>query len=371
MNKLFFHLIFPLLICLSLASETAAQGVQVVLPMGVECRKVLFTPDGEYVGVSRKDQITLWLSGSRGKYLEINTEFSKVNSFSYTPDSKYILYTGETNPLKRFFNKRPEFAPTESHNIVMRDLETLSKVLEFKGHTNDVTAIFVLWKGEIMASGGKDKTVRLWDIKTGKQLKVFKDHDQKVLEVAISPDSKYLVSAGADRKIVVRKLPEGDLLTIIPNHTDWVRALGFSPDGKLLATGSDDGTVLLVKFNIGNLEWQSMEGGHHTGWVYDLSFSPDGRFLASCSQDESFIIWDVENKVFKSRNVIKNGGSITSIHFDPKGKYLATTPFMSEDMYLWEVSNLDISPPIHYRDTTDVNPPMITIISPVVRGEGC
>jgi len=50
--------------------------------------------------------------------------------------------------------------------------------------------------GKTLASGSKDKTVKLWDVATGKEVVTLKGHTDPVLSVAFGPDGKTLASGG-------------------------------------------------------------------------------------------------------------------------------------------------------------------------------
>jgi WD40 repeat protein len=55
--------------------------------------------------------------------------------------------------------------------------------------------------GNLVATGSRDRTVRLWDAATGKELAVLGGHTDQVRAVALSRDGKTLASAGDDRTI--------------------------------------------------------------------------------------------------------------------------------------------------------------------------
>jgi WD40 repeat protein len=50
--------------------------------------------------------------------------------------------------------------------------------------------------GKLLASGGADHTLRVWDAVTNKQLKVFPEYLEVVMSVSFSRDDKYLASGG-------------------------------------------------------------------------------------------------------------------------------------------------------------------------------
>ena len=63
--------------------------------------------------------------------------------------------------------------------------------------------------------------------------------------MAFSPDGTTLASGGYDRTVRVWEVETGMSLATLKGHSDWVRSVAFSPDGRTLASGSRDGTVLL------------------------------------------------------------------------------------------------------------------------------
>ena len=66
--------------------------------------------------------------------------------------------------------------------------------------------------GKILASGGWDNTIKLWDIATGKVISTLTGHQGRIWSVAFSPDGKTLVSGSEDRTIRLWSLDLDDLL---------------------------------------------------------------------------------------------------------------------------------------------------------------
>ena len=55
----------------------------------------------------------------------------------------------------------------------------------------------------LIASGGDDKVVNLWDTETKKDLFEFRDHEGVINSVKFHPDGTNLATASYDRKIKI------------------------------------------------------------------------------------------------------------------------------------------------------------------------
>ncbi|GAB1818270.1 hypothetical protein [Herbidospora sp. RD11066] len=100
--------------------------------------------------------------------------------------------------------------------------------------------------GHLLASGGEDGAVSLWDLSGDPVGEPLKGHDDVVTAVAFHPDGHLLASASWDHSVrlwdPVTRMPVGDPLT---GHTGRVVELAFHPAGHLLATAGKDGMIRL------------------------------------------------------------------------------------------------------------------------------
>src|ERR1700722_5391953 len=83
--------------------------------------------------------------------------------------------------------------------------------------------------GKILASGGRNDAVLLWDAESGALLR--KLDEQWVWALAFSPDGKYLATGGANKIVRVWDAVTGKEVSQLQGHSKSVKSLAFSGDG--------------------------------------------------------------------------------------------------------------------------------------------
>src|SRR5437764_1215176 len=129
-----------------------------------------------------------------------------------------------------------------------------------QGHTGPVRCVAYDPGGELLASGGDDHSVRLWDI-----------------------------AKGAEKKTLGEHTDWGKQISTLRHHDDWVRSLAVAPNGVLAASCADDAIVALWSLPRGKLQRQLTS---HSAAVGQVAFCPDGNTLLSVSWDGTARLWD-------------------------------------------------------------------------------
>src|SRR5262249_48273123 len=115
--------------------------------------------------------------------------------------------------------------------------------IRFPGMTGTIAALSFSPDGRLLAAGGAEGTVRVWDTSRGRAVAELRASDW-ITSLAFSPDGQFLAAGGGTLRkpgeIRVWKIPGGQLVCQCKGHTDMVQCLVFSPQGNRLISGSTD-----------------------------------------------------------------------------------------------------------------------------------
>jgi WD40 repeat protein len=187
--------------------------------------------------------------------------------------------------------------------------------------------------GKLLASGGSDLKIKLWDVTTGKELRTLTGHFASVLALAFSPDGKLLASRGKNEEQVrIWDLATGTELKSVTGAAD--ARIQFSPDGQLLVVASSHGSIKL--WNVGSgTELKTLQTDEQGGSVTSVSFSPDGKILASIEPNDAIKLWDVATGKLSKVMPIADDSLDGLMVFKKDGKTLMS--FTEGVVKLWDV----------------------------------
>lgn len=198
---------------------------------------IALSTDGATLAVfSRLHDVQLWDVAKREKTSDIPLEKGAMGLFStdgkrlFVADTKYV-HAWDLPSKKQLWNftselkskdaaisrialsnddKRLAIAyggpPSTDCPINIHDPDSSAKLSSLAGHRGAIDSIAFAPDCDTLATGGEDRTIKLWSVKSREELEAFKGHGYQVTAVAFSPDGKLLASAGPDGTVRVWEL---------------------------------------------------------------------------------------------------------------------------------------------------------------------
>ena len=284
--------------------------------------RVAFSPDGTRIAAPVGDSITVWDFGTGRNLWVLREPGETMRAVAFSPDGRYLaggcvrgkVSVWDAATAQRLWTKEPPgMAGTldarwpfirfsrDSRWVVsgaragfarLWDSANGDTLLELCGHQGDILCADFSPDGASIATGGRDKSIKIWDLGQGRE-RLTITGDKLVDDLSYHPDGTSIVaSSQAGTAIVYDSRTGEEVLPPLP-HSPAVPSVAFSPDGTRIVTVGADVRL-----------WDSETGeplanfGGALGLIfYSVAFSPNGRAIAAASPgtgaDAGFIkIWE-------------------------------------------------------------------------------
>ncbi|KAL1965655.1 hypothetical protein VTN77DRAFT_5332 [Rasamsonia byssochlamydoides] len=209
-----------------------------------------------------------------------------VTSLAITPSASHVIVCSRSMSM-RIYSLTP--FDEETGTIEANLLRSL------KPHTSPVVTTAIDSTGTLLATGGADGSIKVWDIRGGYITHTFHGHGGVISALCFfevsAPGEE--TTETADQKKSRRKRKDTEMEDADPSQSS------ASTAGFRLASGDEEGRVrvwdLHKRKSIASLE-------SHVSVVRSLSYSAAENALLSASRDKTMILWDV--RTWKIRRII-------------------------------------------------------------------
>ena len=289
--------------------------------------------------------------------LKVSSIFSRVSDQTLSLIKHGFISGAQAKPSKE--------NSSSSYNLSSGS-DKADLVFTFKGHSASVSTMSFSHDGKMLASGGWDNSVKVWDVQNKKLIFDLNAHTGGITSLAFHPKHHFLASTSLDSSIRIWEIKNemmnvnnidasqnnyyasttsksGTLnasnykifpvLTINQAHKNWINTIAFSPNGRYIASGGWDNNVKIWDAQTGKCV-KTFKG--HNSAILDVVFSKDGKTLISSSKDETIKFWSIPHGTI-IHQITGHSGWIMSIGLNANGSILASGG-SDETISLWDLA---------------------------------
>ena len=303
----------------SVFDTTTGQQVR-ILKANAPFFSLAFAPDGKrLVSIGEDSRAIVWdvATGREMATIALQMTQDKIQQSVLAPDGKTLLMAGH---------------PYQS-NVAVYEAGVKGPKHTFLDIGNTIESVACSPDGRTAAWGDENGRVFLFDIVTGQTTgEPLSAHASGLLQLAFSSDGSLLASGGTDSKVVIWDVVRRQPVLHLKGHTERVTSLSFSEDGKLLVSGSQDGSARIWELSsYGKPRILATSGDSN---VMDVAFSADGLWIAT--GDSVPRIWNARTGRLVRTLASNRGWDAYRVAFSQDSSILATGGLDSR-VTLWDV----------------------------------
>ncbi len=117
----------------------------------------------------------------------------------------FVLVCWLLGVMSQTRHQRQVQAPTSES---LKPTDMVQPLLTLEAHVSGVSCLTMSPDRSLLASGGADGEIKLWDLRTGQLIGSFREHQGAIAVLAISPDQQLLISGSQDGTIKIWQLQE-------------------------------------------------------------------------------------------------------------------------------------------------------------------
>lgn len=273
---------------------------------------IVWNADGRrLLSGSCSGEITMWNGFSFNFDTIVQAHESPIRAMTWSPSSTFLITSDNLGLVKYWNPSMSNIQIIEAHNEGIKDLcfgyndthfcsasdDATIKIWDsihsrcervLTGHNWDVRKAQWHPTMALIASGGKDNLLKLWDPRDPECLATFHSHKNTILSLKYYKEN-YLLSGGKDQVIKMLDLRTMKECFVYKNLNKDVTAIAVHPSTDLFATGGNEGTIHF--WDVFNDTPIAISDSKHENTIWTVDFHPAGHALASGSADCTIKFW--------------------------------------------------------------------------------
>lgn len=220
-----------------------------------------FTPKGSYLASSSQDlSIKIWEFDTYNCVRTLRGHDHTISSVLFIPAQNVIPTTGDDNVAidVTLAESRQLISASRDQTVKMWDLESGFCDHTFTDHTDWVRTLAIRQHdGNVWASAGNDQVIYVYD-NTKKKIAELRGHEQIIESIAflcednfpknvnpsrVETQRDYLASGSRDRSVRLWSIANASCLQIFNAHENWVKSVLIHPSGNYIISAGDDRTI--------------------------------------------------------------------------------------------------------------------------------